>query len=771
MSTEVTKKKRRITISSSFLRWLLVIVFLGFLASMQFIWIHQTNMSTNNALSLLSINAQDVRQDVIDASNENLLKLTRKMASLVDNGLRADTVELQRLMRTYDVAEINVIDENGIIIATTLSDFLYYDMRNGAQSGEFMTLLLDDSKTEYVQKYQPTSFRPDLYRKYAAVKLANGGFIQVGYDGERFRRDIDEYVINAAKNRHVGQTGCIIIANEDWDIVSDRYGLAGQNLEATGIWIDRDTMPESEVFHAEVYGNPSSCMYIFTEGYYIISVLPENEIILERNSAMGVVGIIEILIFIVLFVVIFLLVKRLVVKNLDKVNTSLSKITDGDLNEVVDVRSNAEFSDLSDDINSTVGTLKQYIAAAAARIDEELAFAKNIQESALPSVFPPYPDRDDFALFASMHTAKEVGGDFYDFYFLDENRLAFLIADVSGKGIPAAMFMMTSKTVLRDYAERGDEPKDVFINANEKLNQGNEAEMFLTAWMGFLDTDTGIVRFVNAGHNPPVVIRNGKASFVQQKSNLMLAMMEGVRYKEQTLKLEPGDFLYLYTDGVTEASKEDESRYGNDRLLELLSHNFGTGESACRKICTTVKQSVDAFAEGADQFDDITQFCLYYAGNQTEEAPEETGKQMREKAFPAEVDRLYDVLAFINEQLDEAGCGKKEKKQLGMAVEEIYVNIASYAYGSSNGSAVICVTTEKDPGRVEIVITDTGAPYNPLEKPDPDLAMEVEDRQFGGFGIFMVKNAMDDVTYAREDGKNILTIRKSWTPETGEKPE
>ena len=769
MSTEATKKKRRITISSSFLRWLLVIVLLGFMASMQFIWIHQTNMSTNNALSLLSINAQDVRQDVIDASDENLLKLTRKMASLLDNGLQADSVELQQLMRTYDVAEINVIDENGIIIATTMPEFLYYDMQNGAQSGEFMAFLLSDTQTEYVQKYQPISFRPDLYRKYAAVKLKNGGFIQVGYDGERFRQDIDEYVINAAINRHVGQTGCIIIANEDWKIVSDRYGLAGRNLDATGIRIDRDTMPENEVFHADVYGNPCSCMYIFTEGYYIISVLPENEIIMERNSAMRDVGIIEILIFITLFVAIFLLLKKLVVKNLDKVNTSLSKITGGDLNEVVDVRSNAEFSDLSDDINSTVGTLKQYIAAAAARIDEELAFAKHIQESALPSVFPPYPDRNDFALFASMHTAKEVGGDFYDFYFLDENRLAFLIADVSGKGIPAAMFMMTSKTVLRDYTERGDEPKDVFINANEKLNQGNEAGMFLTAWMGFLDTDTGIVRFVNAGHNPPVVIRNGKASFVQQKPNLMLAIMEGVRYKEQTLKLEPGDFLYLYTDGVTEASKKDKSRYGNDRLLELLSHNFGTGEAACRKICTTVKQSVDAFAEGAPQFDDITQFCLYYAGNKTEVSPEKTGKQMKEKTFPAEVDRLYDVLSFINELLDEAGCGKKEKKQLDMAVEEIYVNISSYAYGAGNGNVIIRVTTEKDPGRAEIIISDTGMPYNPLENPDPDLRMDAENRQHGGFGIFLVKSTMDDITYARGDGKNILTLRKSWTPETGEK--
>ena len=762
---KISRRKRQDTISRSFLRWLLIIVLVGFLASMQSIWIHQTNLSEGSAYSLLSINAQDVRQDVIDASDENLLKLTRKIAGILDDGYDTSQGSLNELLSTADVSEINVIDPTGIIIATTMPEFLYYDMRNGAQSGEFMAILLDDTKTEYVQKYQPTSFNPDLYRKYAAVRLKAGGFVQVGYDGERFRRDIDQYVINAAKNRHVGQSGCIIIANEDWNIVSDRYGLEGQNLLATGIWIDRDRMPEHVVFRAEVYGEMCSCLYIFTEGYYIVSVLPEEEIIQDRNSAMNVVAVIEILVFLALFAVIFLLVKKLVVNNLGRVNASLSKITEGDLDEVVNVRSNAEFSDLSDDINSTVTTLKQYIAEAAARIDAELAFAKNIQESALPSVFPPYPDRKDFALFASMHTAKEVGGDFYDFYLLDEGRLAFLIADVSGKGIPAAMFMMTSKTVLRDYAERGDEPKDVFINANAKLNEGNEAEMFLTAWMGFLDTDTGLIRFVNAGHNPPVLIRKGIASFVIQKRNLMLAIMAGAPYREQTLQLEPGDFLYLYTDGVTEATRADESMFGNDRLLKLLSQDFGTGDAACRKICTTVKEAVDAFADGAAQYDDITQLCVYYAGKGAETpaaGPEQEGRCTEERTFPADADRMYEVLDFVNGMLDGAGCGPKEKKQLGMAVEEIYVNIAHYAYGTAGGSATVRVTAERDPGRAEIVISDTGAPYNPLEKPDPDLKMDADKRQHGGFGIYMVKQAMDEVTYAREDGKNILTIRKTW---------
>ncbi len=757
----------RTTISRTFCRWLLLIVAVMFLTSMVFAWIHQTTMSKSNAAMLLETNVGDVRQDVIDASDENLLDLCRRIAQEVDKGAAAESSGLFRLMEDFDVAEINLVDENGIIVSTTHPAFLEYDMGGGGQSAEFLCLL-DGTETEYVQSYRPTSFDPSLSRKYAGVVLKAGGFIEVGYDGERFRQDIDRFVINAAKNRHVGRSGCVIIADEEWIIVSDLYGNEGENLSATGIWIDRDSMPENEVFHTQVYGQACSCLYIYSEGYYIVAVLPENEIILQRNTSLRTMGIAEILLFLSLFSLVFVLVRILIVRNLEKVNRSLTRITDGNLDEVVDVRTNVEFSNLSDDINSTVGALKRYIAAEASRIDEELALAKSIQVSALPSVFPPFPDRGDFSIFAAMDTAKEVGGDFYDFYLLDENRLAFLIADVSGKGIPAAMFMMTAKTVLRDYAERGDTPADIFINANSKLCEGNDSEMFLTAWMGFLETDTGLVRFINAGHNRPVLIRNGTASFVDQKVNMVLAMVEGSPYTEQRIQLNPGDILYLYTDGVTEASKADESRYGNDRLLKNLSADFGTGDTACRKICGAVRESIDAFAEGEAQFDDITQVCLYYAGNPGEgdglSGPDERNDVLTEQlTIEADEGNLYPLLGMIGRMLEEAGCEAKAKKQIEMAVEEIFVNVASYAYPEGSGDTTVLAEIRRSAKTAEITILDAGKPYDPLAKPDPDLGMEIEKRQFGGFGIYMVKEAMDAVEYRREGGNNKLTIRKSWT--------
>ena len=606
-------KKPEKTISRSFLTWLTVIVLVGFIASTGFTWMLQTRLSNQNAEELLLINISDVQQSVLEASDNNLLELTREIWERLPEGQEADADRLKELMTEFDVSEINVINRDGIIVSSTMDEYRGFDMHSGEQAAAFMCLVEGD-KTEFVQKIQPITKDDSIVRKYAGKRFENGGFLQVGYDPARFQKDVDQAVIGVTHNWHVGKAGFIMVANQDWDLVSDPFFNEGQNLYVSGLWIDVSATPEKKIFHEKVYGESCSCVFATSEGYYIVAVIPENEIVMQRDSSVLMMSALEILVFIVLLVLIFLLVRKKVVSNIDRVNDSLSRITEGNLDEVVDVRSNTEFSSLSDDINATVSTLKKYIAAAAARIDAELAFARSIQESALPSIFPPYPDREDFSLFATMNTAKEVGGDFYDFYLLEENRLAFLVADVSGKGIPAAMFMMTGKTVIRDLAERGDTPAEVFRNANNKLCEGNDAEMFITAWMGFLDTDTGLVRFVNAGHNPPVLVRGSQASFIPQRANMTLAGLEGMKYREQTLQLEPGDLLFLYTDGVTEATDAQEKMFGNDALLEALSRDFGAGDAACRSACRTVKERIDLFAGEAPQFDDITMLCLYYAG-------------------------------------------------------------------------------------------------------------------------------------------------------------
>lgn len=325
----------------------------------------------------------------------------------------------------------------------------------------------------------------------------------------------------------------------------------------------------------------------------------------------------QIVVFAALFIMIYVLVRHLVVNNIYRINGSLSAITEGRLDTVVNVRSHVEFDDLSNDINTTVDTLKRYIADAAARIDAELAFAKGIQHSALPSVFPPYPGRKEFDIHASMYTAREVGGDFYDFYFVDEDTLAFLVADVSGKGIPAALFMMESKTLLKSLVESGMPIEQVFTTANEKLCEGNDAGMFVTAWMGLLNVKTGLVTFANAGHNPPLVRQaDGSVAFHRTRAGFVLAGMEGIRYRRFELQLQPGDTICLYTDGVTEATNQAQQLYGDARLLNLLKRQQ---KASARTICESIKADVDAFAGDAEQFDDITLLCLTWHGPQNGE--------------------------------------------------------------------------------------------------------------------------------------------------------
>lgn len=613
MMNNIEKNKKQ-KIAQSFQKGLFVLVIAAFCVTTLFLWAFQTRIAMKNAVKLLELNISDVRQDIIDASDENLLELCWKIAGDLNQVEEITNDYLNELTKKYDVTEINYVNSEGIIKASTYPDFMNYAMESGEQSAEFLCLLSEDvsAQKEYVQGYQPVSYDETIMRKYGGVVLENGGFVQVGYDAERFQKDIDEFVIGVTRNRHVGEDGCMVIVDENWNIVSGPLGNEGENLAVTGIQIDKEKIEPGEQFIANLRGKSCYCMYKESEGYIIIAAMPRSEAVLSRNVAVGVTTIMQVIIFASLFGLIYILVKRLVVNNIYKINDSLSAITKGELDTVVDVRSHVEFEELSNDINSTVDTLKRYIKDAEARIDAELAFAKAIQHSALPSIFPPYPNRKEFDIWATMYTAKEVGGDFYDYYFVDEETLAFLVADVSGKGIPAAMFMMKAKTLIKSYAETGMSVEKVFINANEELCEGNDTGMFVTAWMGLLNTKTGLVTFANAGHNPPLVKHaDGTFTYLKTRPGLVLAGMEGVRYRKYEVQLEPGDMIYLYTDGVTEAVNVSEELYGEERLLTILN---AKADADPQIICEEVKVNVDAFAGETMQFDDITMVCLKYKG-------------------------------------------------------------------------------------------------------------------------------------------------------------
>lgn len=589
-------------ISQMFQRWLLLCVVMAFGVTILFTISFQTQIAIATNDIVLKTNIEDVRRDIHDASDRNLLELTQEIAEILPISARRE--HLIYLAKKYEVFEINLVDENGIIVLSSDPSNDGFDMASGKQSSEFMVLL--EGEEIFVQDYQPTSKDDSVFRKYAGVALESG-FLQVGYDATHFHRQIEEQVRHVAQNRHVGQSGSILICDEQGIIVSDREGHEGENISVFG-GNTKLKVDEGERFLAEIYGETCYCMYTTAEGYYIVGVVPETEALFSKNASVYMLAFMEVIVFASLFVFVFVLIKKLIVENIQKINASLAEITGGNLEERVNVRGSEEFASLSDDINSTVTTLKHYIAEAAARIDKELEFAKQIQHSALPSVFPPYPNRKDFHIFASMDTAKEVGGDFYDFYLLGEDKLAFLIADVSGKGIPAAMFMMTAKALIKGFAEGGMEVDEVFTHANEKLCEGNEAGMFVTAWMAVLNLKTGLVSYANAGHNPPVIRRkDGSYEYLRTRANFILAGMEGVRYKKYELQLQPGDEIYLYTDGVTEAQDLEHQLFGEERLLESLNEKT---DLTVEELCKKVKVDVDKFVGEADQFDDMTMLCV-----------------------------------------------------------------------------------------------------------------------------------------------------------------
>lgn len=251
-------------------------------------------------------------------------------------------------------------------------------------------------------------------------------------------------------------------------------------------------------------------------------------------------------------------------------------------------------------------------SAAAMKNAAELNVATNIQQSMLPCIFPAFPEREEFDIYADMNPAKEVGGDFFDFFMVDESHLAMVIADVSGKGVPAALFMVIGKTLIKDHTQPGRDLGEVFSQVNNLLCEANSEGMFITAFEGVLNLDTGEVKFVNAGHEMPFICRKGgKFESYKPLPGFVLAGMENMRYRSGSFTLQPGDKLFQYTDGVTEATNGKNELYGMDRLKEIL----GTcGEKAPAEILPAVKQDIDRFVGKAPQFDDITMICLEYRG-------------------------------------------------------------------------------------------------------------------------------------------------------------
>ena len=442
-----------------------------------------------------------------------------------------------------------------------------------------------------------------IRRAYNSIYYAQGEFNALGKVGVISQRTLavaHAALYNALSSFQVGNDGLFDLFSSSGLVTAGKH--EGKTLAEKDLDILR-AQPLKTLFYAELFGRKSLCRLERMVGNVtLLTLLPLSEIYAYRSLRSYENAFEDILLFMALYVLIDLLVQRIVVDNLSRVNESLERITSGNLNEVVAARDYFEFAALSDGINQTVDALKGYIEAAEHRMEQELEFARTIQAAALPRNFTFA--RGDFDLYAMMDPAREVGGDFYDFFFVNPDTLALIIADVSGKGVPAALFMMRSKTALRGLAESGNSPAEILYKANNALCEGNEAEMFITAWIGLVDLKTGLMRCANAGHEYPMFMRSGgNYRLMKDNHGLPLAGFENQKFEEYSIRIRPGDRLFVYTDGIPEAQDEKGEQYETDRLQQVLTR---LKDLPMKDVLPAVREDIRSFVGTADQFDDIT---------------------------------------------------------------------------------------------------------------------------------------------------------------------
>ena len=382
-------------------------------------------------------------------------------------------------------------------------------------------------------------------------------------------------------------------------------------------------------------------------------------------------------------------------------------------------------------------------------LNSEMEIAERIQNGTLPSVFPPFPDLTDLIdIYALMDPAKEVGGDFYDFFKIDDEHLAVLIADVSGKGIPGALFMMVSKMMIFNNAKMiGNDPARILEVVNDSIMENNKAEMFVTVWLGILELSTGHMICTNAGHEYPFIQRaGGQFEMLKDKHGFVVGGMDNVHYKNYEIDLNAGDCVFVYTDGAPEANNPEGEMFGTERISEVLNKD---PECSMNDLLKDMKESIFAFTRDAVQFDDITMVGLRYFG----------GSDMKEMTITATLDNIPTVTDFVDSKLEKFSFPGKVITQINIAIDELFSNIARYAYYPDVGPATVRVEVEDEPPAIVITFIDNGQPYDPLSSKEPDVSLSAEERKIGGLGIFMVRKLMDDIHYEYKDGKNILRIK------------
>lgn len=381
------------------------------------------------------------------------------------------------------------------------------------------------------------------------------------------------------------------------------------------------------------------------------------------------------------------------------------------------------------------------------RMGKELEIAKDIQMSMIPKIFPPYPERGDIDIYASIVSAKEVGGDLFDFFITDE-KLYFCIGDVSGKGVPASLVMAVTRSQFRTLAAHEKSPGRIVTAMNESMSDMNESTMFVTFFCGVLDMKSGHLRYCNAGHNAPVILNTTK-SLLPVEPNVPLGIVSGFVFQEQETDMLYDDALFLYTDGVTEAENASHELFGEERMMNTLS-----GLKGSRAHLEEMQKALNAFVGEAPQSDDITMLIIHYLNETIPDASE------RHLLIHNDIQQIPQLADFVETIAEEKHLDHSLTLSLNLALEEAVTNVIMYAYPEGTDGLVDIEAIIREHS-LSFVISDSGKAFDPTAQPDADTSLSAENRQVGGLGIYLVRNIMDNVSYERNSGKNILTMTKN----------
>ena len=696
-----------------------IVIFGGMIALyavlMTVTWVVSTSQAEESTDAQLDFSVLNLHDTVAGAIDTMLGHVARTAVRHIGSARVMPMSRMAASAKELDIDEVNVVSREGVIIASNDPHCMGAVMAGDPVMNDFMELTNGVTAT-VSQPFRPHARNPKVRAKYLAAAFPGGdGFVQVGLDETTLKKMLPSILGYIFDEWLLGETGFFLCADMDTGrLISNpsRHRNEARTLVEAGYDVEKskkyevvaDGKVKGSTFVQTLFGEKCFCRAFLFGGHRFVAALPEREYYGGRDRLSAVFG------------VIFLVVL-------------------------------GAFALLIDRIFRDADSLRMFYATEDERRANDMEIAKTIQNSSLPTSPPESPC---YRLDAAMHAARDVGGDFYDYFVLDATHIAFLVADVSGKGITAALYMMTAKTLIKNTLLAVRDPAAALTEANAELCANNPANMFLTAWVGVLDLETGVVTFANAGHNSPAVLSGPKsATLVRKSSGPVLAFLDGVKYMARTMSLAPGDSLFLYTDGVTEAMDANGTLFGEGRMLDALN---AVDDPDPHALCGVVRTVVAAFSEGLPQADDITVMAIRYI----------KPPKLYSCRFPSRQEGISDASKFLDDTIEKA---EESDARLSMILpslhiilDEICSNIVRHS--GASGFEVDIEIIETPPG-VKMTFCDDGMAYDPLAHTDPDTTLPAEARPIGGLGILMVKKMASSVNYRRAHGRNIFTVVQS----------